>query len=126
MVLRAGDDVNVAENSAHAEFVLILEISSAAPFQNNCSYLVFPRRHKRRDIEFRLRMRHGGIADEFSVYEQIKTTVYSVENDIMLSAFFRDDVIRDVKPARVFLINFRRIERNGIKEIRILIVIESL
>ena len=117
-------DVNVAENSRKAHFVLIFEIACLPPFENDDFYFVIVF-EKFRNIEFRRQMADGAVSHKFFVDKQIIAAVHPFQRDIISARIGISLITADIQPAGTVFQNLRRTVRERITRIRIVVLIET-
>ena len=79
VILGPGEQINVTENTAHAQLVLILQIAAVAPFHYQNGEKVFTGSHKGGDLEFACAVRYLAVADKFAVNPYIETGINTLK-----------------------------------------------
>ena len=117
MPFRAVQDIRVAENAAHAQFVLVFQVRTRTPAEYDGADAVFAALQQIGYIELGGRMRNGGIPREFSVDERIQAAVGAVEIQIIPPRFFRKVKPRFVYAAGVLPVDVGRVVRERIGDV---------
>ena len=125
---RAGQQINVTENSTHPEFVLILEIAAVAPFDDEHSERVFSVAYHSGDIKFTCGVRYLAVADKAAVQPYIKAGVDTFEIQVCTrrSRIFFIIKAMYISTARVDHRDIRRIHRERIAVVCILVQVTAV
>ena len=120
--------IHVTEDAAHAELVLILLIAAVAPLQHQHGQRVHAVLQHVGHIELAGRMRHLRIPDELAVHPHIERRIHALEIQVRAGRvrIGRMHEIAQVHAARVVLRHERRVERERIVEIRVLVAVETM
>ncbi len=128
MLFRAVEDIYIPEDSRHAELVLIFQVASVAPFENQYSNFVFSGLHKRRYIKFRCHVGNLTVSHEFTINPEIKTGINAFKIQVLGKVFliFIKSKGAEIQSTGVVMGNVRRIIREGIAGIGILMAVIPL
>ena len=87
-VFRAVQKIYVPENPAHTEFILIFQIGSVAPLQNQNCQSIFSIYQNPCHVKFTGGMRNLTVACILPIYPHIKTGIHTLKIQICLWSFF--------------------------------------
>ena len=120
--------IDVAENTGHAELVLILEIGRRAPFEHENSQRIFPFMDQLCHIKLACGMGDLTIARARAVHPDIEEAVHALKIEIYPARKLlpRQGKYRTVCAAGIFRRHMRRIEGDGITDIHVLMAVQSL
>ena len=117
------EQVNLSDDTRRADFVLILQIASVAPFEHKHLDLVFARAEVFRHVDLACHMADLAIRGELPVDVKVEAGVHAFEMQAEVVFFKRFPIDVDgthIKPARVFGGDVRRVDRERVQNIGIL------
>ena len=127
MVFRAGQKIDISENSRHSQFVLIFQIRSVTPFQHQHCQNIFPIYDVFCDIKLAGCMRYLTISHKHTVHPYVKTGIYPLKVQIdCFIRFFIHPKNFFICPAGIFCRNVWRLIRYRIFLIDILMTVNSI
>ena len=105
VVLRANQNINIAENAAHAQLVLVLQVAAVAPFQHEYGQLVFPFLHIGGDFKLARAVGNLAVTHKLPVHPHIEAGIHAFKVQVraLLALLFREEEGRAVGAAGVFL-----------------------
>ena len=119
MPLRTAQEVHVADDAGKAPFVLVFEIGAGAPFLHDHVQTVFPFAHEGSDVELAHAVRDLRKTDKISVDVYVKTGINPFKDKEKLLPRLRGKSAA-VMIGRILHGHARRIEGNGIADVRVL------
>lgn len=122
------EQIDIAEDAAHAQFVLVFEIAAVTPFEHEHHERVFAGRDVLGHVEFARGMRDLRIADELAVEPHIETAVHALEVEVGARGGFARCVVEcaAVDGAGVVRGHVRRVERERVARVRVLVVVVAV
>ena len=124
----AVQQVDIAEDAAHTELVLILQIASVAPFEHQHGQGIRTVGQNAGHIEFAGRMRNLRIADERAVQPHVETGIHTLECQERVRRRVVDAMFERIQihAARVVLWHVRRVKGERIIDIRVLVAVDAV
>ena len=125
---RPREQVDVAEDPADAELVLIFQVAAVAPLEYKDGQAVGARLDDLGDVELGGGVRDLAVADVLAVEPHVEAGVDAFEGEMRARGVFTGRVLElvDVRAARIVLRDERRIEREGVADVRVLVVVVAL
>ena len=125
MLLGTRQNIHIPEDTREAEFILVLQITSVAPFEDEHGQKVFALLEKIRDIEFRSIVRYLAVADVGSVEPHVEAGVHSLKVQEGERRFGIAGPLEAVQigPAGIILRDIGRIEGEGIAGVGVLVTV---
>ena len=108
--------VYFAENTGHAPHILVFEICTVGPFQNENLDFILTRMNEGGYVNFACHVADLAVRGEFIVYPYVESGVNALEIEVNLLACHscRNGELTGVKSAGVFVGNKRRVVGDGI------------
>ena len=124
-VFRTVQKIDIAENAAHTEFVLILKIASVTPFHHQNSQRIFALAEQLGHVKLTGGMGNLTVAHKATVHPHIKAGVHTLEIQVSLRSFrvLLIGKIPDISAAGVHHRNIGWIHRERITDIRVLVMV---
>ena len=128
MAFGALQNVNIPKDTGCAELVLILQIATVAPLQDQHGQGVFTLFHLVRDVKFGGGVRHLVIAQVLAVQPCVQAGVSTFEIQIGSGGVLVGSVVEfgDIASAGVFVGYIRGICRERITNVRVLVLIVTV
>ena len=121
VVFRAADEVHVAENAAHAQLVLVLEVGAVAPLEHEHRHGVLALDQKVRNVEFARRVRNLAVARELLVDPEVEAGIDALEVQVRAArSVLRADLkAAQIQPAGVLIRHEGRVKRDRVADVRV-------
>ena len=115
----------VAENAAGAELILILQVRAVAPFQHQYGKTVRAGVNEVGDIELSGGVGDLAVANVRAIEPHIEAGIHTLEREIRAGCLGVRCIVKipNVGAARVVLGNMRRIERDRVAHVSVLVVV---
>ena len=125
---RAGQQINVTEDTAHPEFVLVLEIAAVAPFDDKYGERIFSVAYHSGDIKFTRGVGDLTVADKAAVQPYIKAGIDALEIQVRTRRSRIFFIIEGmyISPARIDHRDIRRIHRKWVAVVCILVQVVAV
>ena len=122
---RAAQEVDVAEDAAGAELVLVLQVGAVAPLEHQDGQAVDAGAQELGDVELRGGVGDLAVADVGAVEPHVEAGVHSLEGQVGAGGGGIRGVVEvaDVGAAGVVLGNVGRIEGDGVADVGVLVVV---
>ena len=126
--LRAKHQLNIPENSGKTQLILILQIGSVTPFQNQNRHTVATCFGFAGDFKFAGTVGNLAVTDKFAVDPDIEAGIYALKIQELTFAgfFFCQSKILYISAAGIFTGCIRRVIRDGIADIGVLLLSKAL
>ena len=124
-VFRTFQKIHVTENTAHTEFILIFKITSVAPLHHQNSQGVFTLPEQLCHIKLTGGMGNLAVTHEASIHPYIETGIHTLKVQVSLRSLWilLIEEIPDISTAGIHYRNIRRIHRERIAGIGILVAV---
>ncbi len=125
--IRTNQQINITEDTTHTEFILVFQIASVAPFQNEDRQFIFPLPNRLAHIKFAGGMGYLAITDIIPIQPYIKAGIHTFKIQICFRRILFLPVIKfiDISTTRIIPGNIRRIKRKRIADVGILVGVVS-
>ena len=127
VVLRAVQEIHVADDAGHPEFVLVLQITAVTPFQDQDCQKVLSLPEQAGDVKLRGMMRDLAVADVSTVQPHIEAGIHTLKIQIAAGRI-RIPVpfeLMQISAAGILPRHKGRIKRKRIADVRVLVLIVS-
>ena len=124
-ILRAVQQVDIAEDPAHPEAVLVFHVAAVAPFKDQYSQAVRSLAQMVRDVELMRRVGDLAVADVLTVEPEIKTGIHSLKVKIGSRSLFEPLILKieQIGAAGIIGRNIRRISGKRIAVVGVLMAV---
>ena len=124
-IFRAVHKIHIPEDSTHSKFILIFQISSITPFQNQYRQRILPIFQNFRHIKFTCGMGNLTVTYILSIYPDIKAGIHPFKIQICSGRLLWYFIVKfpDIGSAWILLWNIRRIQWNRIPHVSILVAV---
>ena len=128
MLLRAAQQVNITENTVHAEHVLVFHVTAVAPFQHQYGQVVAAVLQQCGHVKFTGGVCNLAITHKLAVQPDIKTGSNTLKVQVGARGNFVLLVVKIIKisTAGVFFGHIRRVRGEGIADVGVLVVVVSV
>ena len=122
MLLRAAQQVNITENTVHAEHVLVFHVTAVAPFQHQYGQVVAAVLQQCGHVKFTGGVCNLAITHTLAVQPDIKTGSNTLKVQVGARGNFVLLVVKIIKisTAGVFFGHIRRVRGEGIADVGVL------
>ena len=121
MAFRAADEVHAAENAAHAQLILILEIRAVAPLEHEYRHGVLAFDKQVGHVEFARRVRNLAVARKLLVHPQVEAGIHALKIQVGAQLFVLGAHLKaaQVQAAGVLVRHKGRVKRNRVADVRV-------
>ena len=124
VAFRTAEQVHIAENTGHPQLILILQIAAVAPFEHQHNHCILAVVNEAGHIKFAGGMGNLAVSHKFPIDPDIKAGIDTLEIQICLCAGCPGNMERaPVRPAGVLLRHIRRIIRERVAGIGVLVAV---
>ena len=124
-LLRPAHQIDIPENTRHAELVLVLQIAAVAPFEDQDCQEVFTLLQEIRHLELGQGVGHLAVADIDPVQPYIKTGIHTLKLQKGPGCRLRSLKLEamQIGPAGILMGHIGRVRREGIADIGVLVAV---
>ena len=127
VVLRPLEEVDVPEDAAHPQLVLVLEVAAVAPFQDEDGDGVFAGAEKFRHLKLAGRVGDLAVSHQFAVYPEVEAGVDPLEIHVVAEIpFLADAEVADIGPAGIFERDIGRVVGEGVADVGVLVAVVAV